>query len=99
MKQRSFFFGRRQALALLALGALATPSLVRAAGEPSATPRVTAEEIVKLAAKGEAVIVDVRSKSDYDIEHAEGAVSIPLAEFEARIGELPKDKYIAAYCT
>ena len=99
MKQRSFFFGRRQALALLALGALATPSLVRAAGGPTDTPRVAAEEIVKMAAKGEAVIVDVRAKSDYDFEHADGAVSIPLAEFEARMAELPKDKYIAAYCT
>jgi len=98
MKQRSFFFARR-ALALLALGALATPSLVRAAGGPTDTPRVAAEEAVKMAAKGAAVIVDVRAKSDYDFEHAEGAVSVPLAEFEARMAELPKDKYIAAYCT
>ena len=45
-----------------------------------------------LAAKGEAVIVDVRSKDAYDLEHAEGAVSIPLTELEARLAELPKDK-------
>ena len=93
------FFGRRQALALLALGALATPSLVRAAGAPADAPRVAAEEAVKMAARGEAVILDVRGKSDYDLEHAEGAISIPLGELEARIGELPKDKYVAAYCT
>jgi predicted sulfurtransferase len=98
MKLRSFFLGR-QALALLALGALAMPSLVRAAGAPAETPRVAPEEAVKMAAKGQAVIVDVRAKSDYDLEHAEGAVSIPLNELEARMAELPKDKYIAAYCT
>ena len=99
MNQRSSFFGRRQALALLALGALATPSLVRAANAPTDAPRVTAEEAVKLAAKGEAVIVDVRSKADYDIEHAQGAISIPLAQLLDRVGEIPKDKYVAAYCT
>jgi len=99
MKQHSFFLGRRRALALLALGALAAPSLVRAAGTAADAPRVTAEEVVKMAARGEAVILDVRGKADYDTEHAEGAVSIPLAELEARIGELPKDKYVAAYCT
>ena len=98
MEQRSSF-GRRQALALLALGALAAPSLVRAAGAPTDAPRVAAEEAVKMAGKGEAVILDVRAKADYDFEHAEGALSIPLAELDARIGELPKEKYIAAYCT
>ena len=92
------FSGRRHALALLALGALAAPTFVRAAG-PADAPRVAAEEAVKMAAKGEAVVLDVRSKADFDFEHAEGAVSIPLAELEARIGELPKDKYVAAYCT
>ena len=92
--------GRRRALALLAAGALASPVLVRAAAGPAdTTPRVSAEEAVKMASKGEAVIVDVRGKGDYDFEHAEGAVSIPLAEFEARMAELPRDKYIAAYCT
>lgn len=92
------FFARRQALALLALGALAAPALVRAAG-PADAPRVAAEQVVQMAAKGEAVILDVRGKADYDFEHAEGAVSIPLAELEARMGELPKDKFVAAYCT
>jgi hypothetical protein len=91
-------FGRRRALALLAAGALVSPALARAAG-PADAPRVTAEEVVKMAARGEAVLVDTRGKGDYDFEHAAGAISIPMAEFEGRIGELPRDKYIAAYCT
>ena len=94
-----FYFGRRRALALLAAGVLAAPAVVRAAGAPTEAPRVAAEEAVKMAGKGEAVIVDVRARSDYDFEHAEGAISIPLNELDARIGELPKNKYIAAYCT
>jgi predicted sulfurtransferase len=97
MTQHSFS-GRRRALALIAAGALAAPALVRAAG-PADAPRVAAEEVVKMAARGEVVLVDTRGKADYDFEHAQGAINIPMAEFESRIGELPRDKYIAAYCT
>ena len=62
-------------------------------------PRVAAEEVKSLAEKGEVVIIDTRNKDAYDLEHAEGALSIPVGEVESRLGELPKDKLIAAYCT
>lgn len=46
------------------------------------------------------VILDVRNQSEYDINHLYGAVSVPLHELEARIGEL--DEYvhneIIVYC-
>jgi predicted sulfurtransferase len=86
------------ALAALALLALIPRPSAAAAGATEA-PRVTAEEVKRLAAKGEVVIVDVRGKDAYDFEHAEGAISIPLPELEARMAELPKDKLVAAYCT
>ena len=74
------------------------PGVAMAEGSDQA-PRVTAAEVKQLAAKGEVVIIDVRSKDAYDVEHAEGALSIPAGELEARLAELPKDKLIAAYCT
>jgi hypothetical protein len=49
--------------------------------------------------KGEAVLVDVRSKTSYDKAHAAGSISIPEAEVYARLGELPRDKEIVLYCT
>ena len=70
-----------------------------AAAGPAEAPRVEAEEVKRLVEKGEAVIVDVRGKDAYDLEHAEGALHIPVAEIESRLAELPKDKLIAAYCT
>jgi hypothetical protein len=97
MNQRPLFT-RRRALALLAAGALAAPALGWAAG-PADAPRIPAKEALEMAGRGEAVLLDVRGKGDFDFEHAEGARSIPLAELEGRIAELPKDKYIAAYCT
>ena len=85
-------------LAALALTAL-IPRLSIAAEGAAGAPRVEAEEVKRLAGKGEVVIIDVRSKDSYDLEHAEGALSIPLSELESRLAELPKDKLIAAYCT
>ena len=85
-------------LAALTLIALIPRPSAAVAGA-SETPRVIAAEVKRLAAKGAVVIVDVRTKDAYDFEHAEGAVSIPLGELEARMAELPKDKLIATYCT
>jgi 3-mercaptopyruvate sulfurtransferase SseA len=49
--------------------------------------------------KGEAVLVDVRSKDSYDKAHAAGSISVPEAEVYARLSELPRDKEIVLYCT
>ena len=62
-------------------------------------PRIVAEELKRLVAKGEAVIVDVRSQSAWDFGHIDGAIHIPLADLPSRLKELPKDKLIACYCT
>ena len=67
--------------------------------EPQEAPRISGEEAVKLAAQGEAVVVDVRDKLAWEGNHAVGALSIPASEMAQRIGELPKDKLILAYCT
>jgi predicted sulfurtransferase len=88
---------RRQALlGLAALAALLLPAPARAQDD---APRVAPDEVKRLVAKGEAIIVDVRPKMSYDFEHAEGAINIPLDDLEARFKELPKNKLIAAYCT
>jgi predicted sulfurtransferase len=87
-------------LAVLALIALLPGTLALAAAEAAGeAPRVSAEEVKRLAAKGEVVIIDTRGKDAYDLEHAEGALSVPLAELDSHLAKLPKDKLIAAYCT
>jgi predicted sulfurtransferase len=86
-------------LAILALIALVPGTVGRAADGAAEAPRVAPEEVKRLAAKGEVVIIDTRGKDAYDVEHAEGALSVPVAELENRLSELPKNKLIAAYCT
>ncbi len=65
----------------------------------AAAPRVTGEEARQALAKGGAVLVDVRAKEAYESGHAKGAISLPLSDLPARIGELPKDKLVITYCT
>jgi hypothetical protein len=44
------------------------------------------------------LIIDVRAKEAYDAGHIEGAISFPEADVDTRVGELPKDKLVVAYC-
>lgn len=61
--------------------------------------RIEAQEAKRLFEKGEAIIIDVRSRDAWDMGHVEGALHFPLAELDARLSQLPKNKLIVAYCT
>lgn len=78
----------------------ASPAIAQVPADPSESARrITAADARQALAKGEAVLVDVRSKEAYTAEHAQGAITIPLGEVTTRAGELPKDKLIITYCT
>lgn len=51
----------------------------------------------ELMAKG-AIIVDVRTKGEYQGGHIKGSVNIPLQSLEAGMGKLKKDKPIITCC-
>lgn len=61
--------------------------------------RIEAQEAKRLFEKGEAIVVDVRTRSAWDLGHVTGALHIPLAEIDAHLAQLPKNKLIVAYCT
>jgi rhodanese-related sulfurtransferase len=70
---------------------------------PTSTPgdnvrRISVADAQKAVARNEAVIVDVRAKSQYDQSHIKGSLSIPKNELPTRLSELPKDKLIIFYC-
>lgn len=60
--------------------------------------RVTVAEAQGMAERGEAVLVDVRTKEQYEGGHIKGAISLPRGEAAARASELPKDKLLIFYC-
>jgi hypothetical protein len=62
-------------------------------------PRISLQETQDELDKGQAILVDVRSKTSYEKLHAAGAISIPEEEIEASMDGLPRDKTIILYCT
>jgi rhodanese-related sulfurtransferase len=56
------------------------------------------EELIARLRRGEAVLVDVRPAEEYAAGHIDGARSIPITELERRLGELPEDREVIAYC-
>ena len=62
------------------------------------TRRISIEETQAAVNAGNAIVVDVRDESSYKASHIKGAKSIPLPQFEKRIGELPAGKLIITYC-
>lgn len=79
-------------------------------GAPSAPPpaaavepadkvrRVTVQELKAALDKGEALPLDVRSESAFQVSHIKGSKLMLESEFDKRLSELPKDKLIVAYC-
>lgn len=61
--------------------------------------RITLEGTKKLFDAGNVLIVDTRSKSQYDAEHIKGAINVSLSDVETRLSELKTDKKIVAYCS
>ena len=61
--------------------------------------RITAEELYKMYEKNEVLIVDTRNDAAFKQSHIKGAILIPSNEVGTRLGELPKSKFIATYCT
>jgi rhodanese-related sulfurtransferase/predicted transcriptional regulator len=60
--------------------------------------RIDRSELLARLADGHVVLIDVRPAEEYAAGHIDGARSIPLAELEGRLAELPDDLEIVAYC-
>ncbi|MGI5817738.1 MAG: ArsR/SmtB family transcription factor [Armatimonadota bacterium] len=59
---------------------------------------VSADELAGMLAEREVVVVDLRPVEEFEAGHIPGAVSIPARELKRRLGELPRDRPIVAYC-
>jgi uncharacterized lipoprotein YajG len=62
-------------------------------------PRISIEELrQKMDSKADIVIVDNRSKGEYDMDHIKDSISLPLATIVAGEWTLPLDKELIFYC-
>jgi rhodanese-related sulfurtransferase/predicted transcriptional regulator len=56
------------------------------------------KELIARLNRGDIVLVDVRPVAEFEAGHIAGARSIPIAELEGRLSELPADREVVAYC-
>ncbi|UAB82607.1 MBL fold metallo-hydrolase [Zunongwangia sp. SCSIO 43204] len=68
-----------------------------AGNEIDAVNRITAEELQQKM-KGDLVIIDVRKKSEFESEHVEGAVNIPLNQINQHLEKFPKEQEFVLHC-
>ena len=87
---------RKRAARALAVLATVLWSPLAMASDADRIEAAAAKEMVE---KGQALVIDVRAKDQYDAGHIEGSISVPLGEIDAHLAQLPKDKMIVAYCT
>ena len=59
---------------------------------------VTRAELLARVKRDDVVVLDVRPPEEFAAGHIPGAVSVPLDQLEQRLGSLPRDAEIVAYC-
>lgn len=59
---------------------------------------VSRDDLVSRLHDGMVTVLDVRPEDEFAVGHLPGALNIPLAELERRLGELEADREVIAYC-
>lgn len=59
---------------------------------------VSRAELVRRLKDREVVLLDVRPEDEFALGHLPGALNLPLAALQKRLGALPRDREIVAYC-
>lgn len=59
---------------------------------------VSRDDLVSRLHDGLVTVLDVRPEDEFAVGHLPGALNIPLSELERRLGELPTDREVIAYC-
>lgn len=73
-------------------------ALTKMMASPDSLTPVERETLLERARSGEIVVIDVRPRQEYEAAHLPYAKSMPLAEIERRLAEIPAGREIVAYC-
>src|SRR5262249_44616341 len=60
--------------------------------------QISVRELKASLANDDPVVLDVRTPSEWQAKHIEGAVHVPLSSFAKKFPDLPKDQTIAIIC-
>lgn len=61
-------------------------------------PQIDVEDILEAPEGRRPSLLDVRTREEFTESHIPGAVNIPVDELRRRLGEVPRDREVAAYC-
>jgi rhodanese-related sulfurtransferase len=67
-------------------------------GDRSKLRTITRDQLRQRLRDGDVVVVDVRPEPEYAAGHIRGAMSIPVQNLKARLGEIPSGAEVVAYC-
>jgi rhodanese-related sulfurtransferase/DNA-binding transcriptional ArsR family regulator len=67
-------------------------------GAADAVEEVTREDLLDRIRTGDTLVLDVRPAEEYAHGHIPGAVGIPLDQLTDRLGEIPPNTQVVAYC-
>jgi rhodanese-related sulfurtransferase len=59
---------------------------------------VSRKDLITRLREGLVTVLDVRPEDEFALGHLPGALNIPLGRLEDRLGELPADREVIAYC-
>jgi rhodanese-related sulfurtransferase len=59
---------------------------------------ISKKDVLERMKTGSILVLDIRPKDEYETEHIEGAVSVPMEELNGYLQTLPQNTEIAAYC-
>ena len=71
-------------------------ALGQMASDPTKLVAVSRQILLEQARRGDIVVIDVRPRTEYEAAHLPFARSMPVAEIEQRLAELPTDREIVA---
>ncbi|MET3142833.1 MULTISPECIES: metalloregulator ArsR/SmtB family transcription factor [unclassified Arthrobacter] len=67
-------------------------------GDRSQLRTITRDTLQTRLRDGNVVVLDVRPAPEYAAGHIRGAISIPVSDLQSRLGEIPEDAEVVAYC-
>ncbi|KRI00293.1 metalloregulator ArsR/SmtB family transcription factor [Curvibacter sp. PAE-UM] len=73
-------------------------ALQKMVAAPEQLTQASRKELLAQAKRGEVIVIDVRPEEEFEVAHLPYARSMPVAEIERRLAELPKGREIVAYC-
>ncbi len=60
---------------------------------------ISADELLsRLNSSSDLLLIDVREPNEFKSGHIEGAISVPLSQFQQRYAEIPNNRELVIYC-